>query len=473
MNTARAAQSEKKASLHKLVNEKAVEVVTVGRYWPGKEPKFIKQDVDDEPTSGAFSRAPVAPVDRRLQRLAAKSAPVRRRDSDSDDDDEDAAQRRRRAGATVLQAASSSSSGAAVLERGGGAAGLERGAAPRRPAEDDFSEEDDDEVEARRERLRAVQRQRRQQEAEEEAAAASRTGGASATGGGGGVGEEGGEEESEYETDTDASDSEEEEEGGRGPMLKPMFVSAEARETIKERERQEAQEEAAREQRAQRLLERQVESKQMLIEAVRREEEGNEGTALEFGDMPDDNDEVDELDEFDTWKVRELQRVRRERAERDAEAKERAELERRRNLSDAERAKEDEAFRAQRADAGQDKGAWKFLQKYYHKGAYFQDEDESGNNRLGPVMMQDFGAATGNDRVGDKSTLPAPMQVKNFGMRSQVKWTHLGKEDTMSKDKDRPMWAEDKRLAQKFERKGAGTKAANDFDRPSAKRKKA
>ena len=180
-----------------------------------------------------------------------------------------------------------------------------------------------------------------------------------------------------------------------------------------------------------------------------------------------------QLDEFDAWKVRELKRVRRERQERDAEAKEKAELERRRNLTDAERVREDEAFRAQRADAGVEKGQWKFLQKYYHKGAYFQDEDETGNNKLGPVMMQDFGAATGKDRIGDKSALPAPMQVKNFGMRSQVKWTHLGKEDTMSKDKDRPMWAEDKRLAQKFERKGAGTKAANDFDRPSAKRKKA
>ena len=217
---------------------------------------------------------------------------------------------------------------------------------------------------------------------------------------------------------------------------------------------------------------RAAESRQMLVEAVRREEEGREGVAHEFADMPDDDDELDELEEFEAWKLRELRRVRRERHEREAEAREKAELERRRNLSDAERAKEDEAFRAQRGDAGKDKAQWKFLQKYYHRGAYFQDEDETGNNKLGPVMMQDFGGATGNDRIGDKSALPAPMQVKNFGMRSQVKWTHLGKEDTMGKDKDKPLWAEDRKLKDRFERKQAGNKSANDFDRPSAKRKK-
>jgi microfibrillar-associated protein 1 len=208
------------------------------------------------------------------------------------------------------------------------------------------------------------------------------------------------------------------------------------------------------------------------------------------------------------WKLRELKRVKRERQERRAAEAEKNELERRRKLTDAERAKEDEEFRKGRADHEQDKEQWKFLQKYavpllelhsrriattppprrlpssppmpppslmiryYHKGAYFQDEDTTGNNKLGPVMMQDFGGATGNDKVGDKSTMPAPMQVKNFGMRSQVKWTHLSKEDTMGKDRDKPMWAEDKRLAQTFERKQAGNKGRDQFDRPSAKRVK-
>jgi|TARA_B110001469_G_scaffold71474_1_gene67944 microfibrillar-associated protein 1 len=62
--------------------------------------------------------------------------------------------------------------------------------------------------------------------------------------------------------------------------------------------------------------------------------------------------------------VRELKRVKRERAEREKAAKESKELERRRNLTDEQRKKEDEDFAKLRSDYGQDKEQWKFLQKY-------------------------------------------------------------------------------------------------------------
>merc|ERR1740124_1342805 len=150
-------------------------------------------------------------------------------------------------------------------------------------------------------------------------------------------------------------------------------------------------------QRAGRVKERAAESKQLLVEAVRKAEMGGDETkAVDFEDMPDDDDNVDELDEYEAWKVRELKRVKRERSEREKATKEASELERRRNLSDEQRRKEDEEFARLRGDYGQDKEKWKFLQKYYHKGAYFQDEDETGNSKLGPVMQQDFGSATGN-----------------------------------------------------------------------------
>ena len=137
--------------------------------------------------------------------------------------------------------------------------------------------------------------------------------------------------------------------------------------------------------------------------------------------------------------------------------------------TDEQRTKEDEEFRKQRTDYGAEKGQWKYLQKYYHKGAYFQDEDESGNAKMGAVMQQDFGAATGKDALGDTSAMPAPMQVKNFGMRSQVKWTHLTAEDPSTTD---ALWAGDRQLTHKYKNRMAGYKDANDFDRPSAKRKK-
>jgi microfibrillar-associated protein 1 len=62
------------------------------------------------------------------------------------------------------------------------------------------------------------------------------------------------------------------------------------------------------------------------------------------------------------------------------------------------------------------------------------------------------------------------VQVKNFGMRSQVKWTHLAAEDTSSKD---ALWASDKGLSHKYRDRMAGYKAANDFERPGKRKKTA
>ena len=112
------------------------------------------------------------------------------------------------------------------------------------------------------------------------------------------------------------------------------------------------------------MQERAAESKQLLVEAVRKAEMGgDEAKAIDFEDMPDDNDDVDELEEYEAWKVRELKRVKRERAEREKAAKEQRELERRRNLTDEQRRKEDEEFAKQRSDYGKEKEKWKFLQK--------------------------------------------------------------------------------------------------------------
>ena len=114
-------------------------------------------------------------------------------------------------------------------------------------------------------------------------------------------------------------------------------------------------------------------------------------------------------------------------------------------------------------------------------------------------MMRDVGAPTGKDSVGDKLAMPAPMQVKNFGMRSQVKWTHLAAEDTSGFSKHpsgprsgpagsgaaasgagssgagaeqlKPLWSEDAKITQRVQSKQAGHKGANDFDRPSKRKK--
>jgi len=64
--------------------------------------------------------------------------------------------------------------------------------------------------------------------------------------------------------------------------------------------------------------------------------------------------------------------VKKEREEARAEETIKAELLRRRGLSDAQRAAEDEEFAKMRAGYGVDKEKWGFLQRYYHKGAFFQ-----------------------------------------------------------------------------------------------------
>ena len=89
-------------------------------------------------------------------------------------------------------------------------------------------------------------------------------------------------------------------------------------------------------------------------------------------------------------------------------------------------------------------------------------------------MMQDFGQATGKDAIGDKLAMPKVMQVKNFGMRSQVKWTHLTAEDTSRNEKGGggALWAGDRALDTKFNNRLAGNKGANSFDRPTGKSKR-
>jgi len=519
---ARAAQSEVKAKANSLVGsrrdggiaERVVEKVTVPRYWPGKAP--VAAPVEETASAAshgglaaagaAAAKPPPSALDPRQGRLAGAATSGVVVVVGGGDDDGERHRRRRPAAPEVLERVGGGSS--AVLERGG------------RPVAEEVNEEDDDAVEARRERLRAVQRRRRQEE--EETAAR-------ATGSAGDEEEEEREEDREepsaaagrlagrpaaaasddesgsssYETDDDDDDDEAAASRGR-PLLKPVFIAASARETVKEREALEAAAEAERERKRDAAARRQAESKALLVEAVRKEESGVLDTALEFGALPEDDDEVNELEEFDAWKLRELQRVRRERAERAAAEREKAELDRRRSLTDEQRAEEDAKFRAGKANAHEEKAQWKFLQKYYHKGAYFQDEDEKGDARLGPVLMRDYGHATGKDAIGDKAAMPAPMQVKNFGFRSQVKWTHLSNEDTSGFSRKgassggrstgiaapagtgpslhdlvaqhgatpTPLWAEEKQLQQKAQSKQAGLKGANDFDRPSAKRKR-
>lgn len=66
----------------------------------------------------------------------------------------------------------------------------------------------------------------------------------------------------------------------------------------------------------------------------------------------------------------------------------------------------------------------KFMQKYYHKGAFYQDDEA--------VKTIDATAPTLEDKM-DITILPKSMQVKNFGKSGRTKYTHLADQDTTDK----------------------------------------
>merc|ERR1712059_188362 len=124
-------------------------------------------------------------------------------------------------------------------------------------------------------------------------------------------------------------------------------------------------------------------------------------------------------------KLREMKRLKRDREEAEALAKEMAEQERIRNLTDEERRIE---FQKNPKEITNKvvKGKYKFMQKYYHRGAFFMQDEED-------VYKRDTTGATLEDRF-DKTVLPKVMQVKNFGRSGRTKYTHLVDQDTTQFD---------------------------------------
>lgn len=272
----------------------------------------------------------------------------------------------------------------------------------------DDEEEDEDALDEKRRRIREKLLQREQEEAlpaEEEEEV-----------------EEEEEEESEYETES-------EEDTTGIAMVKPVFVPKSERDTIAERERLEAEELALEELMKKRLEERKVETKQLIVEKIREEEEiqKNLETDANIADV-DTDDEVNEAEEYEAWKAREIARIKREREDRDAILKEKEEIEKLRNMTEEER-KEWERRNPKPGSASKQK--WKFMQKYYHKGAFFQSnsDDRAGTAGADNIYSRDFSAPTGEDKL-DKTILPKVMQVKHFGRSGRTKWTHLVNEDT-------------------------------------------
>ena len=129
---------------------------------------------------------------------------------------------------------------------------------------------------------------------------------------------------------------------------------------------------------------------------------------------------------------------------------EKADLERRRKMTDAERIEEDRKLG--RFDE-KTKEKWRFMQKYYHKGVFYMDKDSL---KADDVRLKDFSAPTLEDNF-NKEALPQVLQVKNFGKRGRTKYTHLLDQDTSSKGASRLLGqGVDERVKESYMRKLGG-----------------
>lgn len=230
------------------------------------------------------------------------------------------------------------------------------------------------------------------------------------------------------------------------------------RDTLADRERQEAEEAQLETERLARAAERKQQSKLLVVAELTKEVALEKARALQAGADSDADmaeEPLDEELELDLWKLRELKRLKRDRDERKAAEAEEAMTERRRGMTDAEIARDNARLGLERVAAGTrtggDEPSMRFMQRYYHKGAFFVDENAADAD----LRDRDFHAPTGMDRTVDKASLPAVMQVKNFALKGRTKYTHLVDQDTTRKE-DNP-WARGNTLVEnRAAPKGAG-----------------
>lgn len=366
-----------------------MEKVRVSRHWAGQRPKWAEEDEDEDGLADVIAKRQAAagvgvdaaggpdPVDARMARLA------ERRESGSPDRAAALARRRAMREAEVVEGSDSEQEEDDSDDEPQRRRPSDPGRRPAAAAVVEAAEEEDD-IEDRRARARAKAKAR-----EEEQLAAEESEDASD------------EESSEYETETESED--EQPAFGVRAIAKPVFVRKSERESILEREKQDEEADAREDAKIAAREDRKVETRQKITSEILKEQEGGGDEATDWEGMPDDDDEADEAALYEAWRIRELRRVKRDRDERAAAEKAAAEIERRRKMSDAEIAEEDkDAFKnTKEGMGGVERG---FLQKYYHRGAFFQYvHKQSPSNSI---------ARSGIKDASDSLLVPAGMSRK-------------------------------------------------------------
>lgn len=238
---------------------------------------------------------------------------------------------------------------------------------------------------------------------------------------------ESGSEEEESSSEEESS----EDEAPRRMMMRPKFVPKSQRagggKTAAEvEEAARAAEEEAKKKAADALVEEQI-KKDLAARAAGKKH---------WDDEERDESDVDTTDGLDpaaeeaAWRVRELKRLKRARAAIEEREAELAEVERRRNLTEEERAAEDEAHLAAQREEKDGKGKMGFMQKYFHKGAFFRDEAEAAG-----LLQRDLMGARIADDVRNREALPEYLQRRDMtklGRKGATKYRDMRSEDTGS-----------------------------------------
>lgn len=236
------------------------------------------------------------------------------------------------------------------------------------------------------------------------------------------------EESSEEESEIESSESDD-----IVPKMKPIFTRKKDRLTLEDEEDLAQRESEMQERKEQEAQDRRSWTLNLVDKEKAREKADMDykktkisikSIAKALADL--NTDDSDEEAAFSHWKSREFQRLKREKAEHEEELKKEEDRARRAEMDDSEL--EAEAYQRKTEKTAEKRTTQKFLQRYFHKGVFFQDDEE-----LVEKLKVRAAAPTMDDKF-DRSVLPEIMQTKYFGKRSQQKHTHLSKEDTSRKD---------------------------------------
>ncbi len=214
-------------------------------------------------------------------------------------------------------------------------------------------------------------------------------------------------------------------------LLRPTFIRKDKRKdstTIpdtKNADENWAEEEARRKEKADLMIQEQLEKNAAAQAAGKKDWDDDD---IEEVEMVDDTDDLDPETERAAWKLRELKRVKREREAIETAEKEREEIERRRNLSKEEREAEDQEFLELQKEEREGKGKMSYMQKYFHKGAFFQDDAKAEG-----LDRRDIMGSRIQDDVSNRELLPQYMQIRDMtklGRKGRTKYKDLKSEDT-------------------------------------------